>query len=129
MRTKMMAESTRRYIVTNLRQRGEVPPFTRMTENARTARPSCLRFRCMNGEALPVILARGATGALVIALNAAFDLSCWSLAGWRGSSDLAVIDAALKARLTLADLPFAVVFNEPLRMMVDSIDTFDILAA
>ena len=53
MRTKMMAESTRRYIVTNLRQRGEVPPFTRMTENARTARPSCLRFRCMNGETLP----------------------------------------------------------------------------
>ena len=129
MRTKMMAESTRRYIVTNLRQRGEVPPFTRMTENARTARPSCLRFRCMNGETLPVILSRGETGALVIAPNAAFDLSCWSLAGWRGSSDLAVIDAALKARLTLADLPFAVVFNEPLRLMVDSIDTFDILAA
>ena len=83
----------------------------------------------MNGETLPVILSRGETGALVIAPNAAFDLSCWSLAGWRGSSDLAVIDAALKARLTLADLPFAVVFNEPLRMMVDSIDTFDILAA
>ena len=75
------------------------------------------------------VAGRNRGGALVIAPNAAFDLSCWSLAGWRGSSDLAVIDAALKARLTLADLPFAVVFSEPLRMMIDSIDTFDILAA